>query len=165
MEQFIKNEGLPFWSLLIFIILFFLLKKFAWKPILSALEQRENTITDALNAAHEAKKEVANLKADNERLLAQARAERDEILKEARQIKDRIISEAKEEAQKEGQKIITQAKQTIESEKRTAIADLKNQVAILSLQIAEKVVKTELSEKQKQEQLISSLLKDVSLKN
>lgn len=156
-------ESLVFWTIIVFIVTLFLLTKFAWKPILSAVKQREKSINDALTSAEEARKEMANLKADNEKLLAQACAERDEILKEARQIKDRIVSEAKEEAHSEGQKIIAQAKAVIEDQKKAAIVDLKSQVAAISLQIAQKVVKTELSETQRQEQLISSLLKDVTL--
>lgn len=156
-------ESLIFWTIIVFIITLFLLTKYAWKPILNAVKQREKSINDALVSAEEAKKEMANLKADNEKLLNEARAERDEILKEARAIKDRIVTEAKEEAHREGQKIIAQAKTTIENEKKAAIIDLKSQVASLSLEIAQKVVKTELSEKTKQEQLINNLLKEVTL--
>ena len=113
-------ESLLFWNTIIFLILLFLLAKFAWKPIMAAVKQRENSINQALEAAEEAQKQMANLKADNERLLAEARAERDVILKEARDIKDKIVSEAKEEAHREGVKLIQQAQQAIESEKKVA---------------------------------------------
>lgn len=118
-------ESLIFWSVLIFVILLFLLKKFAWKPILSAVKQREDSINKALDAAEEARKQMANLKADNERLAAEARAERDNMLKEAKELKDKIVAEAKNEAQKEGQKLIEQAKLAIEAEKKSAVAELK----------------------------------------
>ena len=107
---------------------------------------------------------MANLKADNEKLLAQARAERDAMLKEAREIKDKIVNQAKEEAQLESQKIITQAKISIENEKKTALAELKNQVADISLEIAQKVISKELSSQAKQEELIGNLLNDITLK-
>ena len=147
----------------IFLILFFLLAKFAWKPILSAVKQREDSINNALEAAEEARKQMANLKADNERLLAEARAERDAMLKEAKELKDRIVAEAKDEAQKEGQKIIEQAKQAIESEKKVAVAQLKDKVASLSLEIAQKVMKNELADPKKQTDLINEYLKSATL--
>lgn len=157
-------ESLLFWICITFAILFLILRKFAWNPILSALKEREDGINNALLAADEAKKEVANLKADNEKLLNEARAERDIILKEAREIKEKIISEAKNQAEQEGLKIINQAKQVIENEKKVAINEIKTQIATLSLDIARKAVKTELSEKNNQEKLIESLLSGVSLK-
>lgn len=156
-------ESTPFWVAVIFIILLFLLKKFAWKPILEAINQREESISQALASAQEAKKEVANLKADNQKLLEEARKERDAILKEARQIKEKMVSEAKEQAHNEAQSIISQAKSSIENEKKAAIAELKNQVASLSLDIAQRVVQTQLSSQSKQEELVQSMLKDVKL--
>ena len=157
------SEGLFFWMLILFVILVFLLKKFAWKPILDAVNEREEGIRNALLSAEEAKKEMQNLKADNEKLLQEARAERDAMLKEAREIKDKIVSEAKEEAQTQGAKMIEQAKATIESEKNAAMAELKNQVSSLSLEIAEKVLKSELSDKDSQTKLVEKMLGDVKL--
>jgi ATP synthase F0, B subunit len=156
-------ESLLFWNTLIFLILLFLLAKFAWKPIMNAVKQREDSINQALEAAEEAQKQMQNLKADNERLLAEARAERDLILKEAREIKDKIVAEAKEEAGREGQKLIQQAQQAIESEKKVAIAQLKDQVAALSIEMAQKVMLNELSDEKKQTALINEYLKGVTL--
>ena len=115
--NFVHIESLSFWTLIVFVCLLLLLRAYAWKPILKALKDRENSINDALAAADDAKKEMANLKADNEKLLAQARIERDEMLKEAREAKERIISQAKEEAQREGAKLIEQAKNSIENDR------------------------------------------------
>lgn len=156
-------ESLLFWNTIIFLILLFLLAKFAWKPIMKAVKERENSINQALEAAEEAQKQMANLKADNERLLAEARAERDVILKEARDIKDKIVSEAKEEAHREGVKLIQQAQQAIESEKKVALAQLKDQVASLSIEMAQKVMMSELSDEKKQHALINDYLKSVTL--
>ena len=156
-------ESLLFWNTLIFLILLFLLAKFAWKPIMNAVKQREDSINQALEAAEEAQKQMQNLKADNERLLAEARAERDLILKEAREIKDKIVAEAKEEAGREGHKLIQQAQQAIESEKKVAIAQLKDQVAALSIEMAQKVMLNELSDEKKQNALINEYLKGVTL--
>ncbi|MGP1478408.1 MAG: F0F1 ATP synthase subunit B [Capnocytophaga sp.] len=156
-------ESLLFWNTLIFLILLFLLAKFAWKPIMNAVKQREDSINQALEAAEEAQKQMQNLKADNERLLAEARAERDLILKEAREIKDKIVAEAKEEAGREGHKLIQQAQQAIESEKKVAIAQLKDQVAALSIEMAQKVMLNELSDEKKQTALINEYLKGVTL--
>lgn len=155
-------ESLLFWNTIIFLILLFLLAKFAWKPIMAAVKQRENSINQALEAAEEAQKQMANLKADNERLLAEARAERD-VIKEARDIKDKIVSEAKEEAHREGVKLIQQAQQAIESEKKVALAQLKDQVAALSIEMAQKVMMSELSDEKKQTALINDYLKSVTL--
>ncbi|MDO4229180.1 MAG: F0F1 ATP synthase subunit B [Capnocytophaga sp.] len=161
--NFAHPESLLFWSTIIFLILFFLLAKFAWKPILSAVKQREESINNALEAAEEARKQMANLKADNERLLVEAKAERDAMLKEAKELKDKIVAEAKEEAQKEGQKIIEQAKQAIDNERKVAVAQLKDKVASLSIEIAQKVIKNELSDEKKQTSLINEYLKGATL--
>lgn len=155
--------GLVFWTTISFLILLFILGKYAWRPIINALNQREEGIKKALESADEARKEMQNLQADNEKLLAQARVERDAMLKEAREIKDKIIADAKTEAQKQGAKMIEQAKATIESEKKAAVAELKNQVAGLSLDIAEKVVRDELSDKDKQLKHVNTMLDDVTL--
>ena len=141
-----------------------MLRAFAWKPILKALKERETSINNALEAADEAKKEMANLKADNEKLLAEARQERDAILKEAREIKERIVSQAKEEAHQEGAKLIAHAKTSIENEKKMAIAEIKQQIATLSLDIAKKVLTKELAAEVKQEKLVESLLNEINIK-
>ena len=155
--------GLFFWQVLIFVGLILLLKKFAWKPILDAVNDREEGIKNALLAAENAKKDMQNLKADNEKLLAEARAERDLMIKEAREIKEKMISDAKAEAQVAGQKMIEQAKAAIESEKNAAMNELKIQVSTLSLEIAEKLLKEELSNKESQTKLVEKMLGDVKL--
>ncbi len=160
-EQF--SLGLFFWQLILFVALVILLKKFAWKPILNAVNDREEGILKALESAENARKEMQNLTADNERILKEARIERDAMLKEAREMKDGIISEAKSEAHAQATKVIEQAKATIESEKHAAIAEIKNQVAELSLGIAEKVMRSELSDKNKQIKFVEDMLKEVKL--
>lgn len=160
-EQF--SIGLFFWQFVLFVGLIFLLKKFAWKPILDAVNQREEGIKNALLAAENAKKEMQNLQTSNEKLLSQARQERDVMLKEAREIKEKMIADAKNEAQIAGQKMIEQAKASIESEKNAAMAEIKSQVATLSLSIAEKLLKEELSNKEAQTKLVDKLLDDVKL--
>ena len=146
-----------------FCILFFLLAKFAWKPILKAVKDREASIEDALNAAEEATRKMAELKSNNEALLNEARVERDAMLKEARDVKDKIIAEAKVAANTEGDKIIAAAKETINHEKLAAITELKNQVATLSIEIAEKILKEELSSADKQKAMIDNVVKDINL--
>lgn len=165
MEKLINDFsfGLFFWQIAILVVLVLLLKKFAWRPILDALNEREQGIQDALQSAEDARKEMQNLQADNEKLLKEARIERDNMIREAREIKERMIAEAKEEAQKEGDKMIVSAKATIQNEKNAALADLKNQVATLSVEIAEKVLREELSTKAKQEKLVDDILNDVTL--
>ncbi|MBP6038830.1 MAG: F0F1 ATP synthase subunit B [Flavobacterium sp.] len=155
--------GLFFWQVLIFVGLILLLKKFAWKPILDAVNEREEGIKNALLAAENAKKDMQNLKADNEKLLAEARAERDLMIKEAREIKEKMIADAKSEAQAQGEKMIDQAKASIDSEKNAAMAELKNQVSSLSLQIAEKLLQDELSNKEAQTKLVEKMLGDAKL--
>lgn len=165
MEKLINDFsfGLFFWQILLFVGLLLLLRKFAWKPILDAVNNREEGIKNALESAEAARKEMQNLQADNERILNEARAERDGMLKEARELKESMISDAKAEAQAEADKIVAQAQATIASEKKAAIADLKNQVAGLSVEIAEKVVRKELADKDKQLELVESMLGDVTL--
>ena len=157
------SYGLFFWQAIILVILIVLLAKFAWKPILAALAAREEGISNALLAAENAKKEMQNLKADNEKLLAEARAERDAMIKEAREIKEKMIADAKSEAQAQGEKMIESAKATIESEKNAAMAELKNQVSSLSLEIAETLLKGELSNKEAQTKLVEKMLGDAKL--
>lgn len=144
--------------------LILLLVKFAWKPILSSLNEREEGINNALESAENARKEMQNLQADNDKLLKEARAEREAMLKEAREIKDKLIADSKEQAKIEGDKIVLQAQAAIESEKKAAMADIKSQVAELSVAIAEKVIKQELSNKDKQLKLVDELLGDIKLK-
>ncbi|HRN40477.1 MAG TPA: F0F1 ATP synthase subunit B [Vicingus sp.] len=155
--------GLIIWSTIVFCILFFLLAKYAWKPILKAVKEREASIENALNAAEQAKKEMQELSANNEVLLNQARAERDEMLKDARAVKDKMISEAKVTANAEAERIIASAKEAIQHEKLAAITELKNQVATLSIEIAEKIIKQELSTAEKQKSLIDNAVSEINL--
>jgi len=143
--------------------LLFILGKFAWKPILSAIKERERFIEDALLKAEAAKEEMSRLTNENEALLKQARAERDVILHEAKKLKDQIISDAKEAAHTEGARMIEMARIEINSQKAIALADVKNQVASLSLEIAEKVLKQQLADQDKQDELVSQLLREVKL--
>lgn len=161
--NFTAPESLVFWTTLIFLVFFILLKKFAWKPILGAVKQREDSINNALASAENARKEMQNLQADNQRILQEARAERDAMIKEAREIKEKMIADAKAEAQSQGEKLIEQAKATINSEKNAAMAELKAQVSGLSLEIAEKILKQELSNNQAQTALVEKMLDDVKL--
>ena len=155
--------GLFFWQIIIFVGLILLLKKFAWKPILDAVNDREEGIKNALLSAENAKKEMQNLTADNEKLLAEARAERDLMLKEAREMREKMIADSKLDAQVEGARMIEQAKTAINAEKNAAMSELKAQVSTLSLEIAEKLLKTELSNKDSQKQLVEKMLGDVTL--
>ena len=155
--------GLFVYMGLIFIFLVLLLKKLAWKPILDAVNEREEGIRGALAAAENAKKELENLNADNERILKEARIERDALLKDARSMKDVIIAEARVEAKEQQQIIVEQAKAAISAENNAAIADIKAQVATLSLAIAEKVIRKELSSDEKQANLVSEMLKEVTI--
>ncbi|ROI13736.1 F0F1 ATP synthase subunit B [Epilithonimonas hominis] len=155
--------GLLFWMTLTFIILLFLLAKFAWKPILNAVNDREVTIIDALNQAKLAKQEMAQLKEDNERILREARAERDGILKEAREMKDKIVNEAKDSAKVEGEKMIAAARQSIQSEKNAAMADIKTQIGTLSVNIAESILKEKLNNDGAQNALVENILNKSNL--
>jgi len=166
MEKLIEDfsVGLFFWQLVLFVGLVLLLKKFAWKPILDSVNEREDCIKNALASAEEAKKEMQNLNASNEQLLKDARAERDALMKEAREIKDKMISDAKEEAKEVTSKLIENAQASIEQEKQAALAELKKQVADLSIGIAETVIKKELTDKNDQLKLVEGILKEVTLK-
>jgi len=165
MEQLLDNFSLDLFvkQTILFLLLIFLMVKFAWKPIINALNDREEGIQGALDAAENAKREMANLQADNEKLLKEARAERESMLKEAREIKTKMIEDAKGEAQVEADKMVAQAQAAIEAERKSAIADLKGQVAALSVEIAEKVVRHELSDKQKQLSLVDDMLGNATL--
>jgi len=161
--QLTSPESLIFWTTIIFIVFFILMAKFAWKPILGAVKSREESINNALASAEAARREMQNLTADNERILQEARLERDALLKEAREMKEQIIADSKKEAQEQGLKMIEQAKNAIEIEKNAAMADLKSQVSTLSLEIAEKLLKEELSNKDSQAKLVEKMLGDVKL--
>ncbi|MDG1252032.1 MAG: F0F1 ATP synthase subunit B [Flavobacteriaceae bacterium] len=166
MEKLISefSLGLFFWQTLIFVGLIFLLKKYAWKPILSAVNEREASIKDALEAAKEARSEMESLQSDNQRILKEARAQKEALLKEARTIRSEMINTAKVEAQSEANKILSQAQEAIQNEKRTAVNELKDHVSSIALDIATKVLQNELESKDKQMQLVSKLLQDSDMK-
>jgi F-type H+-transporting ATPase subunit b len=155
--------GLIFWMCISFGLILFILKKFAWKPILNMLHEREESIQNALDSAEKAKEEMKALQSSNERILAEARAERDAMLKDARETRERVIAESKAIAKKEGDRLLASARENIQNEKNAAITELKNQVATLSIEIAEKILKSELSSDEKQKTLVNTLLKDVNL--
>ncbi|WP_306549854.1 F0F1 ATP synthase subunit B [Daejeonella sp.] len=157
------DPGLFIWSTVTFLILFFLLSKFAWKPIVKALDERERSIEDALSKAEMAKAEMAKLISENEDLLKEARLERDSILKEAKEIKDQIVNDAKDLAKSEGAKLIEKAKIEITNQKLAAMAEIKNQVSSLSIEIAEKVLRKQFEDQGKQQALVNDLLKEVKL--
>ena len=163
MDLVLPGEGLLFWTTFVFIILLVLLKKFAWKPILGAVEARENNIQEALDSAKKATEKMSELTSQNESLLKEARIERDSILKEAKEAKNSIVAEAKSQATEVAAKVMEDAKSQIEMEKSKAVAELKSQVASLSIEIAEKIIKGELSDKAKQESLVNNLIEDVNL--
>ena len=160
MELVKPDIGTLFWMLLFFGMILFILGKFAWKPILNTLRNREKTIEEALQSADRIKEEMAKMKSDNEKILGEARQERDKLMKEARLMKEKIIQDAQEQAQTEGKKIIESAKQSIENEKKSAINEIKGQIAILSVTIAEKIILEKL-DSSKQTDLIDNLLKDI----
>ena len=155
--------GLFFYITLIFIGLIFLLRKFAWKPILDAVNSREEGIRTALLSAEKARQEMQNLNAENQRILQEARMERDAMLKDAREIREKMISDAKHDAELAGKAMIDQAKHAIEGEKNAAMAEVKAQVSSLSLQIAEKLLREELSNKESQMKLVDKMLADANL--
>lgn len=165
MEKLINDFsfGLFIWQVVIFVGLIFLLKKFAWKPILDAVNEREEGIKSALESAENARQEMQDLQADNQRILQEARVERDNMLKEAREMKEKMIADAKSEAEAQGAKMIEQAKAAIETEKNSAMAELKSQVSTLSLSIAEKLLKEELSNTEAQTKLVEKMLADVKI--
>jgi len=163
MELLVPEFGLVIFQIIAFLLLMFILGKFAWKPVLASIKEREQSIDEALNKAELAKQEMARLTAQNEELMKEARAERDLILKEAKTLKDNIVNEAKTQAQAEGSKLIEKARVEIENQKKAALAELKAQVSTLSLDIAERVLRKQLEDKDKQQELVSNLLKDVEL--
>ncbi|MGB0137216.1 MAG: F0F1 ATP synthase subunit B [Flavobacteriales bacterium] len=155
--------GVVIWTTIAFLTVLFILRKFAWKPILKGLKDREESIDNALSAAERARNEMANLQADNERLLQEARVERDRILKEARDMRDAMVNDAKGKAQEEADRMITAAREAIANEKNRAVAELKNQVANLSIEIAEKLVRQNLSGDAANQELAEKLADDVKL--
>lgn len=157
------NPGTIFWMVIVFGIVVFILKNFAWKPILSALKERETSIRNALMAAEHARKEVEGLKADHEAIRIQAQREKEQILKEAREIRNKMISEAREKAEEEARKAVDHARELIEMEKMAAFADIKKQVVELSVSIAGKVLREKLSTTEEQEKMIGLMLKDFTL--
>lgn len=165
MEKLISDFsiGLFFWQSLLFITLVFLLKKFAWKPILNALQQREEGIESALNMAEKARKDIAALEAKNENLIKEARVERDIMIKEAKETSSKMVEEAKAKAKTEAEKVMQQAQLAIAAEKNAALAELKTQVATIALDIAEKVVRTEMAQDDKQKAMAAKFAEDISL--
>ena len=157
------SYGTMIWMSIAFLVVLFLLKKFAWGPILKAIKDREDHIEESLQMATSVKKEMQDLQSSNEKLLQDARNERDNMLKEARATKDEIIGEAKEAASEEASKLITSAREAIENEKMAAITTLKNEVGKLSLEIAEKIIRERLSDDAKQNELVTKLLSEVKL--
>ena len=163
MELLVPEIGLVILQTIAFLLLMFLLAKFAWKPVLAAIKEREQSIDEALNKAELAKQEMTRLTAQNEELMKEARTERERILKEAKALKYSIVHEAKTQAHTEGAKLIEKARIEIENQKKAALAELKSQVSTLSLDIAERVLRNQLQDKAKQQELVSNLLKDVEL--
>jgi F-type H+-transporting ATPase subunit b len=163
MDLVTPDIGLIFWTTVSFAILYFILAKFAWKPILGAVNEREKSIKDALSAAEMAKEEMASLKADNEKILNEAKLQRESLLKEAREIRSRIIADAESEAPEKANKLIQSAKTAIENEKSAAMKELNNTVVDLSLNIAEKLLSKELDNKEKQQENIQEILENTKL--
>ncbi|MBK7650560.1 MAG: F0F1 ATP synthase subunit B [Flammeovirgaceae bacterium] len=163
MDLLLPESGLVIWQLVIFLGLFFLLAKFAWKPILTSLKEREESIQQALDSAESAKKEMASLKADNEILLRETREERDKILRDAREAGNRIHDQAQADAKKNADRLIEDAKAVIQTEKNAALRDVKEQVAMFSLEIAEKLIKKNLSDDKAQKELANTFIKDLKL--
>ena len=163
MDLITPGFGLVFWTAITFIFLLLILGKFAWAPILGAVSEREEGIKEALASAENARKEMENLSADNDRILKEARSERQAMLKEARELKNNMIETAKTEAKEEANKLVVQAQAVIAAEKKAAISDLKSVVAELSISIAETVVREELADKAKQEKLVESMLENAKL--
>jgi len=163
MKLLLPEFGLLIWTLLAFLVVFYILGKFAWPAIMKGLKEREQGITDSLVIAEKVKAEMAQLKSENEALLAQAREERAQMLKEARDIKDKIINEAKDHAKVEANKIIINAQSAIEQQKMAAITEVKNQVGNLVIEISEKILRRELSNKAEQENYINQLANEVKL--
>lgn len=163
MDLLTPSFGLIIWTLLAFLIVFFILKKYAWKPILNSLKEREDTIADSLSTATKVKAEMVLLKSENEALLVKAREERAGMIKDAKDIGDKMVSEARERAKVEYERIITNAHSAIEQQKMAALIDVKNQVGNLVIEVSEKILRRELSDKAEQEKYITQLADNVTL--
>ncbi len=163
MELLTPGSGLIIWQAIIFVLLFIILSKFAWKPIVASLKEREDSIQAALDTADKARAEMAKLTADNANLLKEAREERDKMLKEAREVANRLKDEAQSDAKKAADKIITDARAAINVEKEAALRDVKTQVAMFSLEVAEKLMKKNLSSDKEQKGLVEGYIKDLKL--
>jgi len=157
------DPGLIIWTLIAFGTVFLILKKYAWKPILNALDERENSIAQSLSQAEKARQEMANLKADNEKILAEAKEERGAILKEGREASDKIVHEAKEKAKEEAHKILANAKAEIENQKMAALTDVKNKVGLLAIELSQRILKRELKEKQAHDAFVKDLVDEMKL--
>jgi len=163
MDLITPGIGMIFWSTLFFLVLLFVLSKFAWPAILSAVKARNESIRRALDAADKAKEEMTQLKADNEKILAEAKAERDALLKEAKVVKDKLIADAKEVAAEEGKKLLRGAKEAIRNEKAAALNEMKEQMATLSVDIAEKILRLKLDDSKAQKELVDKLINEADL--
>jgi F-type H+-transporting ATPase subunit b len=163
MELLLPSAGLVFWTLIAFILVFVILRKFAWKPILSSLKERENSIAESLSSAQKVRAEMAQLKSENEALLAQAREERAKMMKEAKDTTDKMITDAREKARKEYDRIVGEAQAAINQQKNAALIDVKNQMGKLVIEVSEKVIRRELANKQEQENYIKDLAESVKL--
>ena len=163
MDLVTPDVGLLFWTFISFTVLYFLLKRFAWKPILGSVNDREMSIREALLAAENAKKEMQNLKSDNEKILKEAKAERENMLKDAREIKNKLISDAETQAKLQASRLIESAQKAIQNEKNSAMNELKKTVVELSVEIAEKVISSELEDKSKQLKVVENMLNNASL--
>lgn len=157
------HTGTLIWMLIAFLTVLFILKKFAWKPILSSLKERDLSIEKALKSADNARKEIKKLEGDNQKVIAEAKAEREVILKEARELKESIINDAKNKASGEAAKIVEQAKAAVKNEKELAMKEIKTEVAKLSVYVAEKILKTKLADKQENIDLVDKILKDIEV--
>lgn len=163
MDLLTPGIGLLFWTTLIFVVLLIVLRSFAWKPILNAIKVREDSIRSALMAAENANVEMQKLKADNEIILNEAKIERDVMMKDAREVKDKIIAEAKDRAALESKKLLEQARISIQNEKESAIGEIKKQVAILSVEIAEKILREQLAEDENRKEFMDRILDEIKL--
>ena len=163
MELVTPDLGTIFWMLLMFIIVLIILKKFAWKPILNALDNREKSIEDSLRSAERAREEMEQLKEDNKKIMAEARLERDNMLKDTKKTSNKILSEAKEKANEEAKLLIEATRELIENEKTSAVDEIRRQVAVLSVDIAEKILRDKLKDDKQQKELVDKLMKDIKL--
>lgn len=163
MDLLSPGLGMIFWTTLFFLILLLILRKYAWPSILAAVHARNESIRKALQSAEKARTEMAKLKADNEKILAEAKAERDAIMKEARDVKDKILSEAKEQASEESARLLKKTRETIRNEKASAITEMKEQMVVLSVEIAEKILKQKLGSDKEQQKLVKKLVDDIDL--